>query len=59
MNYQQQSMEVKQAVETPIATPRESMVIVGVLGDGGSIDSGAAEGVTEHAQTMLSDVTSV
>ena len=46
-------------VVTPIAPSSESMVIVGVLGDAGSLESRGPEGVTEHNQTMLSDVTSV
>ena len=46
---------------TPNAPSSESMVIVGVLGDAGSLESRGPEGVTEHnqTQTMLSDVTSV
>ena len=44
---------------TPIAQPSESLVIVGVLDDAGSVDSRGKEGATEHDHTMLSDVTSV
>ena len=59
MNYQSQPLEEKKEVVSPNAPSSESMVIVGVLGDEGSRESNGPEGVTEHNQTMLSDVTSV